>query len=196
MDQNYMLEQPSDQSKIVTIAPEIKKISAAQCRLLDAAFANKVDRKPCIDREFGAGFSGARTLLVTFTAYPSQIIKLGRSALIKREADAYQYVEQVATSYIPGQDVYPASDDPNIDKYEGELLLIYDEVGDPNHPPVSITEYFQRKYEYAPKIQGGRRIAAVLERLVNACAPNWWNDHELDHEFVYRHEYSHLGMVH
>jgi len=187
-----MTKQPINQSNTVVIISEIKNISTVQRRLLDAAFADKADRKPRIEKEFGAGFSGARTLLVTFKGYPSQIIKLGNGDLIKREADAYEHVERIASSYIPRQRVYPESGDPNADKYEDELVLIYDEVGDPIHPPVSITEFFQRKYGSETVVQNGRKVAAVLERLVNACAPNWWRDHTLDHEFFYGKEYSHL----
>jgi|GEM_PF-416771 len=178
---------------IVDFAPHISPATEAQRQLLDDAFKEQAERKPRVDKEFGTGLSGARTFLISFVGYPPQIIKLGVSDMIEREANAYKlHVQRLPTTYIPRLKIYPDLERPSPKRYAGERVLIYDEVGDAVYPPESIKEFFLKKYAQPNGASNGANIAKALEILVRACEQRWWRNHTFDEEFFYGNEYARL----
>lgn len=178
---------------IVDFAPHISPATEAQRQLLNDAFKEQARRKPRVDNEFGTGLSGARTFLISFVGYPPQIIKLGVSDMIEREANAYRlHVQRLATTYIPRLKIYPDLEQPSPKQYAGERVLIYDEVGDAVYPPESIKEFFLKKYTQSNGASNGANIAKAFEILVRACEQRWWRNHTFDEEFFYGNEYARL----
>jgi len=163
-------------------APGIS-LSDAELTLLARAFAGSGEA--LVEREFDAGFSAARVLLVRPGGGQAQaVVKLGPPADLRREWEAYR---ALVKDFLP-QNTAQIQREPVLADDEQCALLRYTFAGgDPRHPTTSLRDYYEER--------GGAAAAEVLNRVIRVFGRQWWT-RNYPRSFALGQEYDRLLPVH